>query len=255
LRERDRDILRQKEKANYWYKQKKSQSLRDIYRKIYGNDYPDELDPDSFVTMTDLRNIAKYLNVKPGETFLDIGCGKAGPGLWIAREKCANYVGIDISEVAIKSAKKRVKDFGLKNKVKFLVINISSTNFPKNYFNGAISIDTLTYLQEKVKALCETARILRPGASFVFTAWETPTSMNDYRPILQEAGFEIITYKEILNWEQRQREVYKKIIESQSILIKDMGKNESLPWIEEATKSLPLLKKWRRIFGVANKKR
>jgi len=89
----------------------------------------------------------------------------------------------------------------------------------------------------------------------VFTAWETPTSMNDYRPILQEAGFEIITYKEILNWEQRQREVYKKIIESQSILIKDMGKNESLPWIEEATKSLPLLKKWRRIFGVANKKR
>ena len=255
MSEENRDILRQKEKANFWYKQKKSQSLRDIYRKIYGNDYPEELDPDSFVTMTDLRNIAKYLNVKPGETFLDIGCGKAGPGLWITREKSANYVGIDISEVAIKSATKRVIDFGLKNKAKFFVLNISSTNFPKNYFDSAISIDALTYIQDKVKTLRETARILRSDASFVFTAWETPTTVNDFRPILREAGFEVLIYKEISNWEKKQREVYEKTIESKDILIRDMGKDESLPWIEEATKNLPLLKNWRRIFGVANKKR
>ncbi|MFX1305746.1 MAG: class I SAM-dependent methyltransferase [Promethearchaeota archaeon] len=255
MSEKNIELLKQKEKANFWYKQKKSQVIQEIFQKIYGNDYPEELEIDSFVTMTDLRNVIKYLKIKPGETFLDIGCGKAGPGLWIAREINANYVGIDISEVAIELATKRMKEFGLKSKSEFYVMNISSTTFPNNYYDAAISIDALTYIHDKAKGFSEIARILRPNALFVFTAWETPTTLTDYRPILQGAGFEIIIYKEILNWEQRQREVYKKVIESKDILIREMGKEGALPWIEEATERLPLLKDWRRIFGVTKKKK
>jgi ubiquinone/menaquinone biosynthesis C-methylase UbiE len=254
LNEKNLEILKQKEKANFWYKQKKSKVVQDIYREIYGNDYPEELDIDSFVTMTDLRNIAKFLKIKPGETFLDIGCGKAGPGLWIAHEKSTNYVGIDLSDVAIELAKKRIREYGLKFKVEFYVMNVCSTTFSNDYFDGAISIDALTYVQDKVKGINEILRILRSDASFVFTAWETPTTITDYRPILQEAGFEIIIYREILNWEQKQREVYEKFIESKSILIEDMGKEGALPWIEEATRNLPCLNQWRRIFGVIKKR-
>ncbi len=254
MNEKNLEILKQKERANFWYKQKKSKVVQEIYREIYGNDYPEELDIDSFVTMTDLGNIVKSLNIKPGETFLDIGCGKAGPGLWIAREKSTNYVGIDLSEVAIELAKKRIREFGLRNKVEFYVMNVCSTTFPNEYFDGAISIDTLTYVQEKVKSINEILRILRSDAPFVFTAWETPTTITDYRPILQEAGFEINVYREILNWEHRQRNVYEKFIESKDILIEDMGKEGARPWIEEATTRLPLLKDWRRIFCTAKKR-
>ncbi|MFX1388507.1 MAG: class I SAM-dependent methyltransferase [Promethearchaeota archaeon] len=255
MNEKNLEIQKQKERANFWYKQKQSQFIRDIFRKIYGNDYPEELAIDSFVTMTDLKNIVKNLKIKPGETFLDIGCGKAGPGLWIAREMSANYVGIDLSEVAIDLAKKRIPEFGLEGKVEFYVMNITSTSFPNNYFDGAISVDTFTYIQDKIKGMNEIARILRSDASLVFTCWETLTTINDYQPLLQECGFEIITYKEILNWKQRQYKVYKKIIESKNILISEMGKEGSLPWIEEATERFPLLKDWRRVFGVVEKKR
>ncbi|MFX1409563.1 MAG: class I SAM-dependent methyltransferase [Promethearchaeota archaeon] len=255
MNEKNLEILKQEERANFWYQQKKSQIVQEIFRKFYGNDYPEDLAIDSFVTMTDLRNIVKYLKIKPGETFLDIGCGKAGPGLWIAREINANYVGIDLSEVAIDLAKKRIPEFGLENKVEFHVMNICSTSFPNSYFDGAVSVDTLTYVQDKVKGISEIARILRSDASLIFTCWETPTTIKDYRPILQECGFEILTYKEILNWKQRQYKVYKKIIESKDILISEMGKEGSLPWIEEATERLPLLKDWRRIFGVVKKKK
>ncbi len=254
MNEKNLGILKQKEKANFWYSQKKSKIIPEIYREIYGNDYPEELDIDSFVTMTDLRNVANYLKIKPGKTILDIGCGKAGPGLWIAREKDINYVGVDLSEVAIEIARNRVKQFEIKFKAEFYVMNIISTNFPNNYFDGAISIDTLTYIQDKVKSINEILRILRSDASFVFTAWETPTTIVDYRPILQEAGFEIIIYREILNWEHRQRKIYEKYIQSKDILIEDMGMEAALPWIEEATTRLPLLKDWRRIF-CATKKR
>ncbi|MDX1798667.1 MAG: methyltransferase domain-containing protein [Candidatus Lokiarchaeia archaeon] len=255
MNEKNIEIIKQKERANFWYKQKKSQIVKEIFLKIYRNDYPEELSIDSFVTMTDLRNIVKYLKIKPGETFLDIGCGKAGPGLWIARETNANYVGIDLSEVAIDLAKKLIPEFGLENKAEFHVMNISSAIFPNSYFDGAVSVDTLTYIQDKAKSISEIARILRSDASFVFTFWETPTTLNDYRPILQESGFEIIIYTEILNWKQRQYEVYKKIIESKDILIREMGKEGSLLWIEEATERLPLLKDWRKIFGVVKKKK
>jgi len=255
LKEKNLEILKQKEKANFWYKQKKSKVIQEIYQEIYRNDYPEDLDIDSFVTMTDLRNVVKYLNIKSGETFLDIGCGKAGPGLWIAREIGANYVGIDLSVVAIELAKKRILEFGLKSKVEFYVMNVCSTTFPNNFFDAAISIDAFTYVQDKVQGINEILRILRSDASFVFTAWETPTTITDYRPILQEAGFEIIIYREIMNWEQKQREVYEKFIESKEILIEDMGKEGALPWIEEATTRLPLLKDWRRIFGVVKKKK
>jgi len=127
MNEKNLEIIKQKERANFWYKQKKSKIIQEIYREIYGNDYPEELDIDSFVTMTDLRNITKFLNIKPRETFLDIGCGKAGPGLWIAREKSTNYIGIDLSEVAIELAKKRISTFGSKFKAEFYVMNVLDT--------------------------------------------------------------------------------------------------------------------------------
>ena len=89
----------------------KSESLRDILREVYGSDYPEEANPDSFVTLTDLRTVVRNLNVGPGKTFIDLGCGKGGPGLWIARETGANYVGIDFSENAIKYANQRSINF------------------------------------------------------------------------------------------------------------------------------------------------
>jgi len=83
------------------YKKERSESYRDIFRKVYGDDYPEEINPDSFVTITDLRTIAKKLNIGSEKSFIDLGCGRGGPGLWIARETGANYIGIDFSENAI----------------------------------------------------------------------------------------------------------------------------------------------------------
>ena len=92
-------LLNMKKASDIAYKVKRSESYRDIFRKVYGDDYHEELGGDSFVTITDLQNIARYLNVAPGDTFVDLGCGRGGPGLWITRETGANYVGIDLSEI------------------------------------------------------------------------------------------------------------------------------------------------------------
>ncbi len=237
------------------FKKEKSESFRDIFREVYGDDYPEEANPDSFVTITDLRTIAKNLNVGRGKTFIDLGCGRGGPGLWIARESRANYVGIDRSENAIKQANHRSVDFKIEGTSKFQVGDMYSLNFPENSFDGALSIDALAFIPDPLTAIKEVARILRSKAFLVFTTWENKRSpkFNDYRPFLRDTGFKIKTYSETPDWKQRQREVYQKTLELKDLLIKDMGRDRAFSYIMEAKKYLPELNYLRRILAVAMK--
>lgn len=237
------------------FKKERSESFRNIFREVYGEDYPEEANPDSFVTLTDLQSIAKNLNVGAGKTIIDLGCGRGGPGLWIARETGANYVGIDLSENAIKQANQHLMDFKIENISKFQVGDMYSLNFPENSFDGALSIDVISFIPDPLAAIKEAARVLRKKAYFVFTTWENKRSqiINDYRSYLQDAGFSVVSYDETPDWKHRQQEVYQKTLELKKVLIKDMGRDGAFAWIMEAKKYLPMLNDLRRILAVAMK--
>ena len=237
------------------FKSERSQSFLDIFREVYGNDYPEEANPLSFVTNTDIQNIVKNLNVGPGKTIVDLGCGNGGPGLWIAQKTGANYFGIDFSKNAIEQANQRIAEFDLKSTAKFQLGNICALNIPENSFDGAISIDAISFIPDTSSAMSEIARILRSKVFFVFTSWENKLSkrINDFRPHLRNAGFKVNIYSETLDWERRQREVYQKILELKDVLIKDMGREGVSPWIMEAKSLLPVLNNFRRILAVAMK--
>ena len=237
------------------FKKERSESYRDIFREVYGDDYPEELNPDSFVTMTDLRTIAKNLKIGPGKSFIDLGCGRGGPGLWITRETGANYIGIDLSENAIKQAQHRSADFKIKGTSKFQVGNMYSLNFPENSFDGAISIDVISFIPDPLSVIKEAARVLRSEAYFVFTTWENKNSkvINDYRPYLEDAGFIIKSYSETPDWKKRQSEVYQKTLELKKELIKDMGRDGAFAYIMEAKTYLPIIDDIKRILAVARK--
>lgn len=112
----------------YW--KEKNESYRDLFREAFSDDYPEEANPDGPVSLNELQTIAKNLNVGPGKTFVDLGCGRGGPGLWIARETGANYIGIDFAENAIEGAKHRTKNFKIKGTFKFQVGDMYSLNLP-----------------------------------------------------------------------------------------------------------------------------
>lgn len=253
---KDEKILEnQKFLFNIVYNKERGELYRDIFRGVYGDDYPEEANPDSFVTITDLRAIAKNLNVGPGKTFIDLGCGRGGPGLWIARETGANYLGVDFSENAINRATEKLENFKAVGASKFQVGNISSLNFPNNSFDGAISIDVISFVPEPLAVIKEAARILRPKAFFVFTTWENKASqeIQNYRSFLRDTEFKILSYSETPNWKLRQKEVYQKTLELKDELIKDMGRDVAFAYIMEAKKYLPTINNLRRILAVAMK--
>jgi len=238
------------------YRKTKSESFRDIFREVYGSEYPEEANPDGFVCNTDLQNIVDHLNVGPGDRIIDLGCGRGGPGLWISRKTGATYLGIDLSENAVKQANERAKTFGIVGNVKFESGDICSLNFPDNSFNGAISIDALGFIPDLPKAFLEISRLLQSKSNLVFTTWE-PKKLNekkDFRAFLLNSGFDILVYEEVSDWERRQREVYEKTLALKKTLIKDMGRDGAFGWILDAKTFLPGLQDSRRIYVVATKK-
>ncbi|MHA2038724.1 MAG: methyltransferase domain-containing protein [Promethearchaeota archaeon] len=244
--------------GNLIYKSKKGNLIREIHRTVFGDDYPEEADPDGYITMNDLLKAIKFLDIGPGKTFIDIGCGRGGPGMWIARETRANYLGLDPCEVAIEKARERVKDFGLKRQVRFQIGNIISTDFPDNQFDGAISIDAIQLIQDPqliLTAINEIYRILRKNSRLVIINGEVhyPNHVSDYRPLFNKAGFEVESYNEVPDWKRRRRLVLQKILESRDELIQDMGKLGASFKFNEAQSDLSVLNRIRRIIAVAKK--
>ena len=243
-----------------------SPTWRAIFCQVYGADYPEEVMPLSYVTVTALQRIAHELAVVPGGTIVDLGCGGGGPGLWVARETGVVLVGIDLSSAGVDYASRRAKDFGMEERARFVMEDLTATRFADRTFDAAMSVDVLWTVPDKTAALRETARILKPGARFVFTNWDrdlsppgTPPPLNDHRPLLRETGFEIVTYEEVPNAEQQRRAIYEQYVTREDALAKELSQEAVQALMLEARRALGLLDGTdyldhsRRIFVVARK--
>lgn len=236
--------------------QPQSKTFQAIFRDVFGDDYPEEVDPCGLLTVTDLHNFARFIGVGKDQALVDLGCGRGGAGLWLARETGARLTGVDISDIAVVEARRRIGAFGLEGRAQFQVGDFAQTGLPKASFDGAMSIDALYLVPDKTGSIHETARILRPGAKFVFTSWDVdlPMMIRDHRPFLQEAGFEVESYETTPDWQRRQRAVHERIIEQKDRLIEEMGEASAKFWIVGAQTELPRLSHMRRIMVVARRR-
>ncbi|NLE39190.1 MAG: methyltransferase domain-containing protein [Pirellulaceae bacterium] len=236
--------------------QQRGETLRGIFRDVFGDEYADEADPTGFLTMTDLRNLAKHLSIAEGDSLVDLACGLGGAGLWVARQTSARLTGIDISSVAVEKASTRIADFGLTGRAEFRVGDFAATDLPEAAFAGAMSVDSLFLVPDKIGSVRETARILRPAARFVFTTWELDMvgGVRDYRPLLEQHGFEVEVYDTTPNWEAFQRAIYERILAEREVLIREMGKKTAMVWVRDAQAELPRLPRMRRVLIAARKK-
>ncbi len=238
----------------------KSKMFLRIYRDVYGDDYAEGVEQLGPVTKTDLIRIAHFLSINSGKTFIDLGCGRGGPGLWVARETGADLIGIDLSPIGVEQAKRRVSDFGLEGHARFFVADFCATGLQDKSCDGAISIDTLFFVPNQTAAVSEVARILRSGARFVFTTVEkldkdTLTDRElygDNRLLLLDSGFVVEEYHEMLDW-GRYRAVLERWLAEQATLIKEMGDTAARLFINAAKEVPGTLATLRRLFIVCRK--
>jgi SAM-dependent methyltransferase len=141
----------------------------ELWRRAMGPDYPADADPSSSCSRSLLAHIHEALALRSDDTLVDLGCGRGGPGLWLARESGARLIGIDFSPRAVSLANTLAARFTLRVPAEFHVGSFERTELPDASVQGLMSVDALPFAPDRDAALREVRRILEPGARAVFT--------------------------------------------------------------------------------------
>jgi ubiquinone/menaquinone biosynthesis C-methylase UbiE len=117
----------------------------------------------------------EYLDVEPGDSILEVGCGAGDDSLALAQMVGASgrVVGIDAGEDMISEAKKRAENSNLP--VEFFVQDACNLDFPDNTFDGCRADQVFQHVGDPRKGVSEVIRVARPGARIVICDpdWET----------------------------------------------------------------------------------
>lgn len=120
---------------------------------------------------------------------LDVGTGPGHLPIEIARRlKNAEVVGIDLSVDMIHIARENALKAGVQDRVKFLVQNASSLEFPERRFDLVVSTGSLHHWKKAVGALNEIYRVLeRGGEAWIYDLNAEP-SMEEIREFESKYG-------------------------------------------------------------------
>ena len=210
--------------------------------------------------------MATALALAPGATLADLGCGMGGPGLWIARETQAHVVGIDISTVALDHARARARAVGMSQHAQYAQGAFADTGLDTASVDGAISCRCPPVRsRQAAPPFTRFARILRPGARLALVCFELEPDrlagvpilgddpVADYRPLLEQAAFEVERYEETPDWHTRVTHTYKALTTARPALTSEMGEGGANALLGEITLTLQLQPYRRRVLVVAKR--
>jgi cyclopropane fatty-acyl-phospholipid synthase-like methyltransferase len=201
-----------------------------VWRGMFGDEYPMGVDPFSYISRSELDRFATEVQVGKEDTLADLGCGRGGPGLWVAMATGARLIGVDIAENALQAARERAQAMGLERRAQFQQGSFDNTGLAAGSVDAVMSIDALLFAPDKHAALAELRQILRVGGRLVFTSWDyhsqpkgRPPQVDDHRPLLAAAGFEVLAYEETTEWRRRVTETDAGLLENLEELAAEIG--------------------------------
>ncbi|MBJ3809125.1 class I SAM-dependent methyltransferase [Streptomyces flavofungini] len=188
-----------------------------VWREVYGHEYPENLHIHSYVTRSELTRMEAVLGVGAGQVLVDAGCGRGGPGLRVSGRRGARLIGVDVSAVALRHARRQARAAGRgpssapAGRAEFRLGAFDELPLADASVDGVMTVDALLFAPDKAAACREAARVLRPGSRLVGTTWDfhtqpdaRPPQVTDHRPVLEAAGFTVCAYEVTDRWRERQ---------------------------------------------------
>jgi methionine biosynthesis protein MetW len=104
-------------------------------------------------------------HIDPGLRVLDVGCGDGLAAGSVLRDQ-GDYVGVDVSENAVREAKEHGFDVGV-------IEDAESLPFGDNEFDAVVSLEVIEHLLFPLRAVQEATRVLKPGGAMLLTTPNT----------------------------------------------------------------------------------
>ena len=130
---------------------------------------------------SEIRALAERAGIAPGVSVLDVCCGVAGPGRFLARELGCHYLGVDSRASAIEIARARVNG----HPCRFEVGHVPP--LPAGTFDVVLLLETMLAFPYKEALVEAVARALPPGGRFAFTLEEGAPLTDSEQALMPDA--------------------------------------------------------------------
>lgn len=174
--------------------------------------------------------VAECLELKKDDRVLDAGCGIGGSSIYIAEKYGPEVVGITLSDVQLKTARKKASECGLQDQVEFLLRDFTKTGFKDGSFSKIFGIESVCHTEKKIDFLREAYRLLEKGGIAAVSdgflirtdlsekeentyrrwmhGWAVPnlSTVDGFRKDMEKAGFRKIKYYDKLSEIKKSRE-------------------------------------------------
>jgi SAM-dependent methyltransferase len=238
-----------------WYAQMGRSPSRDqIVRRALG--LPSDMDASGLLPWAGVTEVAAALNLAPGQLLVDLGCGRGGYSLEIARQTGARLLGLDFSPVAITAAASRAASADIAGRAAFCVGNMTAAGVGTGAADAVVCIETIMFAGAHLDVLRECRRILAAGGRLALTCWEATNLADERLPQwarridlmrdLTEAGFERVDVAGKPAWREAERDLWESAIQA------DAAGDPAIESLqEEARRALELFDSSRRVCATA----
>mmetsp|Transcript_28974 Transcript_28974/g.73530 ORF Transcript_28974/g.73530 Transcript_28974/m.73530 type:complete len:362 (+) Transcript_28974:98-1183(+) len=165
------------------------------------------------------KGMADKLNIGPGKSVLDLGCGRGRIAHHVASHTGAKVTGLNLDPGQIKMADEYAQATDMKDNLTFVRGNYNHPlPFKDESFDAMYHVQALSYVQDLPALVKELHRVVKPGAKISFLDWFKLKAYNqedphhrhllkevkavigavytpdpeEYHTALKEAGFEIL---------------------------------------------------------------
>lgn len=238
-----------------WYAEMTGSPAKDeLVRRHLG--LPPGLLSTSLLGWDGIAEATEALRLAPGDTLLDLACGRGGYGLEIAGRADARLVGVDFSAEAVRQARENASASG--RPADFRVGELTATGLDDASVDAVLCVDAIQFAEPQDAAYRELRRLLVPGGRVVLTCWEPKDSTDermrrhprllhvDLGSGLKDAGFVDVEVRERPEWAARERSLW------DEVATLDPGEDPALRSLQdEGRRNADLLPLIRRVLATA----
>lgn len=129
--------------------------------------------------------LAKFTGISAGDSVLDLATGDGIAAFAAAARGARHVVASDIAPGHQPFIEQTARDLGLEKVVTFAEVDMEDIPYDDEAFDNVISQFGIMFAPDRIKALSEIHRVLKPRGTFGAVVWATPEENPEWYPVMK----------------------------------------------------------------------